>query len=366
MIEILSRFVLAFVAIASMSRAHIVEQFYLSIEETGPEWRIDITFDASYAFEELRDDPYTPQPERSWLMEMNPRQHQKLRKGAEEYLREAISFQHNGAEHPFTLSFPNFESSPPEFPKLATGGAYLIVRLEGTIPEWQGGELKLVVSPEVRPNFILVSQAGDEANFEIVFPGGSQSVFTLNRGKLGLLWLGFRHVIPDGPDHILFILALFLMARKWRPLVAQSLSFTIGHSLSLGLAIWGVIPIKSLPGAFLIEPLIALSIAALAIENIFRKELRTKRIFIVFLFGLIHGLGFAGSFAAVLQSTPNLFSSLILANIGVELAQISVLAAAWLITIRLWRSEHYQKARLAASLVIAGSGLYWTIERLIT
>ncbi|MDB2673629.1 HupE/UreJ family protein [Akkermansiaceae bacterium] len=366
MIVIISRYVLAFVVIASMSRAHIVEQFYLSIEETGPEWKIDITFDASYAFEELRDDPNSPQPERSWLVEMEPKEHQNLREGAEDYLKQAISFHHDGEEAPFTISFPDFQSSPPDFPKLATGGAYLIVRLEGSIPEWQGGELKLAVSPEVRPNFILVSQAGDDANFEIVSPSESQSVFTLNRGRLALLWMGFRHVIPDGPDHILFILALFLMARKWRPLVAQSLSFTIGHSLSLGLAIWGVVSIKSLPGAFLIEPLIALSIAALAIENIFRKELQTKRIFIVFFFGLIHGLGFAGSLAAILQSTPNLFSSLVLANIGVELAQVSVLAAAWLITIRWCRNEHYQKFRLAASLVIAATGLYWTIERLIT
>ena len=366
MIIILSRYVLAFVTIASMSHAHIVEQFYLSIEATGPEWRIDITFDASYAFEERRDDPNTPQPERSWLVEMDPEEHKKVREGAEEYLRKAISFQHDGAEHPFTLTFPGFEKSPPEFPELFTGGAYLIVRLEGTLPEWQGGELKIAVSSEVRPNFILVSQAGDDTNFKVVSPGGSQSVFTLNREGLGLLWLGFRHIAPEGTDHILFILALFLIARKWRPLVAQSLSFTIGHSLSLGLAVWGVISIESLPGAFLIESLIALTIAALAIENIFRKELQPKRIFIVFLFGLIHGLGFAGSLAAILQSTPDLISSLVLVNLGVELAQISLLTAAWLITIRWWRSEHYQKTRLAASLAIAFIGLYWTIERLIT
>ncbi|MDB4652900.1 HupE/UreJ family protein [Akkermansiaceae bacterium] len=364
-VSLLRRF-LILIAAVSTANAHIVEQFYLSIEETGPEWQIDVTFDASYAFKRLRNDPNTPQPERSWLLEMSTDEHQDLRLGAKSYLKQAISFHHDGKATPFSISFPGFETTPPQFPELATGGAYLIIRLEGTIPEWQGGELDLAVSSKVRPNFILARNARSETNFEVIAPGESKAVFNLDRGRLAILWLGFRHVIPDGLDHIFLILALFLMVRKWRPLLAQSLSFTIAHSLSLALAVSGIISITTLPGAFLIEPLIALSIAALALENIFRKELQTKRLFIVFFFGLIHGLGFAGSLGAILQNEHSLLSSLILANLGVEFAQISVLALAWLVTVRWWTSTHYQKARLVASSIIAAFGIYWTIERLIT
>lgn len=364
MIAFLLRRILAFAVVTSAVSAHVVEQFYLSVEETGSEWCIDVTFDASYAFEELRDDPNSPQPESSWLVSMNEAQFEELRGGAEKFLRQAISFHHDGRETPFTISFPDFDSTPPRFPQLSAGGAYVTIRLEGTIPAWQGGELNLTVSPDIRPNFILAKTTDGEIHLEVVSPGGSKPIFFLDRGRLALLWLGFRHVVPDGFDHILFILALFLMARKWRPLLAQSLAFTIAHSLSLGLVVFGAITIETLPGSTLIEPLIALSIAALAIENLLRKELHTKRLVVVFLFGLIHGLGFAGSLGAVLQNEPRLFSSLVLANLGVELAQISVLAATWLATMQWSQSASYQKTRMASSLVIAAIGVYWTIERL--
>lgn len=348
------------------AKAHLVEQFYLSLEETGTTWRIDVTFDASYALPELCDDPDSPQPERAWLLGMNPQQHREIQQGAESYLRQALTFTIGGRETPFTTTFPDFEFTPPRFPELATGGAYLTVRLEGHLQNWQRGDLSLAISPTVRPDFVLHMKRDGESQFQILAPGENKPVFNLDQGLLPILILGYRHVIPDGLDHVLFIFALFLMARAWRPLLAQSLAFTLAHSITLGLAISGFINLSKLPGAFLIEPLIALSIVALALENIFRQKVQKRRLLIVFLFGLIHGLGFAESLGSVLQKDSQLLGSLIVANLGVELAQITLLAALWIGTIVWWKSKFYQQCRLAACLLIAAIAISWTIERLIT
>ena len=104
------------------------------------------------------------------------------------------------------------------------------------------------------------------------------------------LWLGYTHILPKGLDHILFVLGLFLLSAQLKPLLLQVTSFTIAHSITLGLSMYGIV---SLPSR-IVEPLIALSIAYVAIENLVTRELKPWRIALVFMFGLLHGLGFAG------------------------------------------------------------------------
>ena len=104
------------------------------------------------------------------------------------------------------------------------------------------------------------------------------------------LKLGFTHIVPEGPDHILFVLGIFLLSRRLKPLLQQVTAFTVAHTLTLGSRIYGVV---SLPPS-IVEPLIALSIVFVAVENILTPELRPSRIALVFCFGLLHGLGFAG------------------------------------------------------------------------
>ncbi len=102
--------------------------------------------------------------------------------------------------------------------------------------------------------------------------------------------LGFDHILPKGLDHILFVLGLFLLCARWKPLLWQVTSFTAAHTITLGLATFGVV---SLPSS-IVEPLIALSIVYVAIENVVHEKLGRFRVVVVFFFGLLHGLGFAG------------------------------------------------------------------------
>ncbi len=111
--------------------------------------------------------------------------------------------------------------------------------------------------------------------------------------QAGTLWrylkLGFDHIIPDGADHILFVLGLFFFGLSWRKLLSQTTVFTVAHATTLYLSSRGIF---SLP-AWLVDPGIALSITFIAFENIFRPRLSVGRLAVVFFFGLVHGLGFA-------------------------------------------------------------------------
>ena len=135
--------------------------------------------------------------------------------------------------------------------------------------------------------------------------------------------MGFRHILPEGVDHILFILGLFLLGAKLRPLLAQVTAFTIAHSLTLGLAMFGLVRLP----ASVVEPIIALSIAFVAIENVLAKSVKPWRILVVFGFGLVHGLGFAGALQDLGLARRELLPALVGFNIGVELGQLTVVGA---------------------------------------
>src|SRR5271169_5084204 len=102
------------------------------------------------------------------------------------------------------------------------------------------------------------------------------------------LLLGYRHIIPLGFDHILFIISLFLLNPRLKPLLWQATAFTVAHSITLSLTMFHVI----VPSPKVIEPLIAISIMFVALENIFVTKVRRTRIVVVFIFGLVHGMGF--------------------------------------------------------------------------
>jgi len=175
--------------------------------------------------------------------------------------------------------------------------------------------------------------------------------------------LGFTHILPKGLDHILFVLGIFLLSVHWRPLLYQVTAFTVAHSITLALSLYGVI---SLP-ASVVEPLIALSIVYVAVENIIVGELRPWRVWVVFGFGLLHGLGFAGVLTELGLPVGEFLPALIAFNVGVELGQLAVIALA-LLTVGLWfRERPWYRARIVipASLVIAVVGAYWTVERIV-
>ncbi|MEM7105728.1 MAG: HupE/UreJ family protein [Bacteroidota bacterium] len=174
---------------------------------------------------------------------------------------------------------------------------------------------------------------------------------------------GIKHIIPKGLDHILFVLGLFFSSLVLRSLLWQVTAFTLAHTFTLALAALGII---TAPGA-IIEPLIALSIVWVAVENCVFKETNKWRPFIVFGFGLLHGLGFAAVLSAFGLPENNLVASLLAFNIGVELGQLIVLfttaALLWLIRKKSW---YRQWVQIPASLLIAMVGIFWFIERVVS
>lgn len=173
---------------------------------------------------------------------------------------------------------------------------------------------------------------------------------------------GFVHVVPLGLDHILFVLGLFFLSREFRPLVFQVTMFTVAHTLTLGLATFGQISVSR----EIVEPIIALSIAYIAVENIYRQKYSHWRLPVVFLFGLIHGLGFAGALAELKLPTTSLVIGLLGFNIGVEFGQLAVIGVAFGATVWLKDAETYRKyVVIPGSVIIAVFGLYWTVERIV-
>jgi len=173
---------------------------------------------------------------------------------------------------------------------------------------------------------------------------------------------GFVHVLPLGLDHILFVLGLFLLSRKWKPLLYQVTCFTVAHTITLGMATLGWISVP----AQVVEPIIAASIAFVALENIFFPAYHLRRLVVVFFFGLIHGLGFAGALSDLNLDPSVLLLSLVGFNLGVEGGQLAVILLSLIGTYRFKDEKSYRRGIvIPGSLLIAGLGIFWTIERIL-
>jgi len=175
------------------------------------------------------------------------------------------------------------------------------------------------------------------------------------------LKLGFEHIVPLGVDHILFVLSIFFLSNRLSTIIWQATTFTLAHSITLGLAMYGYI--EPLPAV--VEPIIALSIFFVAVENILVGELKPSRLGIVFLFGLVHGMGFAGALSELGLPPSSYLSALVSFNVGVELGQLAVILAAYFLVGRWFSKETWYRARVVipVSTAIALIALYWTVER---
>lgn len=177
------------------------------------------------------------------------------------------------------------------------------------------------------------------------------------------LALGFGHIIPGGLDHVLFVLGLYLFGRRWRPLLLQVSAFTVAHTITLGLAASGAVSLDPR----IVEPLIALSIAWVAVENLLRRSggmaLRTA---VVFAFGLLHGLGFAGVLGQLGLPAGAFLPALLGFNIGVELGQLTVVGLAF-VAVGWARDKPWYRAWIVrpASTLIAAAGIWWLVARLM-
>ena len=226
----------------------------------------------------------------------------------------------------------------------------------------------------------------DHPRFMVMFPGESSFTFDLTGlaakpptgptpGSVGThstdsgawstflsyLKQGFEHILPDGLDHILFVLGLFLLCRAWKPILIQVTIFTAAHTITLALATLGYVSADQR----IVEAVIAASITIVALENIFRPTYGKFRLLMVFGFGLIHGLGFAQRLIDERIPEGSLGSALLGFNVGVELGQLAVIGLAVAATFWLKDEEKYRRwVVIPASALIALAGIIWAIERL--
>ena len=181
---------------------------------------------------------------------------------------------------------------------------------------------------------------------------------------------GFEHIVPMGLDHILFILGIYLFSARWRPLLWQITMFTVAHTVTLGLSVAGYVELP----ARVVEPLIAASIAYVGFENVWaarraewagagRYRLRLP---LVFVFGLLHGLGFADALRDFGMPANDFLSALIAFNVGVEFGQLAVVAAAFLLTGFWLRTPAVYRRVIVipGSLAIGVTGVLWVFDRI--
>jgi hypothetical protein len=276
----------------------------------------------------------------------------------------AVSF--DDRPSPATVSVDELQSSDD-----VTMPAFVVLKAAGAIPEdartvrWRYDltfatyALLLATNDEAEPETHWLQ--GDIASRAFPISGGAP------RTTFGVvtqyLTLGFRHIVPEGLDHILFVLGLFLLTTKLKPLLVQVTSFTVAHSVTLGLAMYGVVSVSPR----IVEPMIALSIAYVAIENIATPKLTPWRPVVVFCFGLLHGLGFAGALQELQLARSEFLPALISFNVGIELAQLTVIAAAYF-AVAFWSSDkvwYRSRVVVPASAAIAVVGLFWTVQRIV-
>lgn len=232
------------------------------------------------------------------------------------------------------------------------------------------GACTLSFSGAMLPYALVLHDAqGKVVRTEWIVVGGTSLPFSADNSGTSsgqtvarYLRLGFTHIVPLGIDHVLFVLGIFLSSTRWRPVLAQVTAFTIAHSVTLALAMTGVV--HAAP-AF-VEPLIAVSIVYVAVENLLTDRLRAWRLAVVFAFGLLHGLGFAGVLTELGLPSGQLAPALISFNVGVELGQLTVIAAAAALLSLLQPLMDRPRERVAvpASFAIALVGAYWTVQRL--
>lgn len=174
--------------------------------------------------------------------------------------------------------------------------------------------------------------------------------------------MGVAHIVPLGYDHILFVISLCLLNSKFKTILWQATAFTVAHTITLALSMKGVI---NLP-ADIVEPLISLSIMFVAIENIILSELKVRRMVVVFMFGLVHGMGFASALNEIGLPRNQFFTSIFSFNAGVEIGQICVITFVYLLLILPFGKKNWYNAIIVypLSAVIALIALFWTFQRM--
>lgn len=319
-------------------------------------------------------------------LDLTENERDRLRVQAREYASKVLrlSFEPGVAVEPqWEFKFTTFRSQPltrADDPVMLTG-SWRLKDISGLT----GYQANSLPKAELSLLFLNYYQGDILRGIQVLFPGETSRVLDLSNlaaAKTGdpdqnliegitspgnwttftsFVRSGFVHVVPLGMDHILFVLGLFLLSRRWKHLLLQVTAFTLAHTLTLGLAATGVVQVS----ASVVEPVIAGSIVVIALENILYPTYSSWRLLVVFVFGLVHGLGFAGVLSQLDLSASTLLVGLLGFNLGVEFGQLTVITAGLALTVWLRDPQRYRKAVvIPGSVAIAAMGVYWMIERL--
>ena len=295
------------------------------------------------------------------LREMSP---ESLRPVATDFARGWLPKITLAAEAPLTLRLGDMEIAAigdPELPRPTTlmVSAGLPSDARVVTLTWPKGAGSVVVRQhEVDAPYTGYLQSG-EVTPPIPLSGGAQ--MSPMQALVAYIPVGFDHILPKGLDHVLFVLGLFFFSARLKPLIWQISAFTLAHTITLALATLGWLQVS----AAIVEPLIAASIVFVAVENIFVRRLHPWRPVVIFCFGLLHGLGVASVLGEFGLPVSHLMPALLGFNIGVELGQLTVIAAAYAL-IGYWFGKHPKyrgRVAMPASATIALIGAYWFVER---
>ena len=173
--------------------------------------------------------------------------------------------------------------------------------------------------------------------------------------------LGVEHIL-SGIDHLMFVFGLLFLVRFNRRLVGTITAFTFAHSLTLASSVVGWLTLRSGP----VEAAIALSIVLVASEALNPRASLTRRVpaLVAFVFGLVHGLGFAGALKEIGLPESHLPLALLTFNLGVEAGQLFAVGVAWGLTRWLGKFGWFQRARTPALYGIGAMAAYWSWLRI--
>lgn len=370
---------LVWVALMTVSAAHKMQMIRGDLEVSPGSWTADLWIEGWALYPEfgplaLPGDPREPGvsgPE--WMAKLDEIAWGQMKEIGDYYLKDSFKPSFDGKPLEFEVTFPDLEKSPLVFRENQDGNSLVQCRMTGELPDGAVGDFRLSWKDDDETPLALTIHGHDGEKVlrlesgiqdEVIYtisPAGDVEIDESSLSIIGWIKQGFLHILPKGLDHILFILGLFLLQPKFKPLLWQTSAFTVAHSITLALVVLGAITV---PGRF-VEAMIALSIAYVGIENLWVKELKPWRVFFIFALGLLHGMGFASVMKELEIPEGSVLQPLIGFNVGVELGQISVLLGAFALTFWAVKKAGFEIFRKVASGLIAIVGLYWTVERLM-
>jgi len=214
---------------------------------------------------------------------------------------------------------------------------------------WRGGERSVYTLTDGQPQVQLFGSAHDgRGTFEVM------RTYAL---------LGVEHIL-SGFDHLLFVLSLLMLVGFRRQLLTTVTSFTVAHSVTLAASALGALTLRPAP----VEAVIALSIVLVSAEALHDRQTLTRRFpaIVAFVFGLVHGLGFAGALKNIGLPEQHVNAALLAFNVGVEAGQLLVIGLAFGVALAWRRWALPLAARRVALYGIGTLAVYWTLGRLVT